>query len=414
MFSMAAVAAASFSQETTYSGEQVYRVVPRTAEQVAALQTLHHEDHSVDWWKAHFGIDHEVSLHVPRTKFETLQPVLAAGTDLDWSVMVHDVQHLIDVQFDSNETQPYKSLTDQQFDCINRYTTWEVTDAWLDEVVRGSPIARIVTIGTDLGGRIIRGVEFDADRTVTKPHYYLDGGIHAREWISPAVVKNFILNMINGHAQNRPGALEMLRLFRWTVVPVLNIDGYRWTWSNNRLWRKTRRANPDGSFGVDPNRNSDIQWCGTGSSRTPSSDIYCGPSPFSEPCVAATRDYIQNLGNVKSYLNVHSFGQDLFIPFGYTTTPPTDNARITAGANAMAAAIRQTTGLNYRVWRGTGVLSGDLSDFIKVRVGVPYVMVPELRDTGANGFLLPESQICANSQEIWEGIVAHARYVAAN
>jgi hypothetical protein len=58
--------------------------------------------------------------------------------------------------------------------------------------------------------------------------------------------------------------------------------------------------------------------------------------------------------------------------------------------------------------------TGDLSDYIKVRVGVPYVMVPELRDTGANGFLLPESQICANSQEIWEGIVAHARYVAAN
>jgi murein tripeptide amidase MpaA len=39
------------------------------------------------------------------------------------------------------------------------------------------------------------------------------------------------------------------------VVPVLNVDGYVYTWEIDRLWHKNRRQNGDGSFGVDLNRN---------------------------------------------------------------------------------------------------------------------------------------------------------------
>src|SRR5262249_57669375 len=79
-------------------------------------------------------------------------------------------------------------------------------------------------------------------------------------------------------------------------APRVNPDGHEYCRVQARLWRKNRRHNPDGSFGVDPNRNYGYMW-GTlnvsTSSHVPSDETYVGPRAFSEPETPAVRDLIR-------------------------------------------------------------------------------------------------------------------------
>ena len=66
------------------------------------------------------------------------------------------------------------------------------------------------------------------------------------------------------------------------IIPIVNPDGYRYTWNSFRMWRKNRRNNGNGSYGVDLNRNWAVGWGGGGSSGNPVSNPYRGTGPFSE------------------------------------------------------------------------------------------------------------------------------------
>ena len=73
-------------------------------------------------------------------------------------------------------------------------------------------------------------------------------------------------------------------------VPVMNPDGYQYTFDTERLWRKNLRDNDgDGQTtigdGVDPNRNypEHFKYDEEGSSKISSSQTYRGPGPASEP-----------------------------------------------------------------------------------------------------------------------------------
>jgi hypothetical protein len=81
----------------------------------------------------------------------------------------------------------------------------------------------------------------------------------------------------------------------------------------------------------DPNRNFEFQFGGAGTSTDKCTEIYTGPSPFSEPETRAIRDYLlQTTINWQVYITVHSYGQYVLIPFSYNTTvfPPDFNEMV--------------------------------------------------------------------------------------
>lgn len=151
---------------------------------------------------------------------------------------------------------------------------------------------------------------------------WIDGGIHAREWISPASV-TYILNELVEEWDDQPAYVQNIN---WYVLPVLNPDGYEYTHRVDRLWRKNRGAGSFRCSGVDLNRNYAYHWGEKGTSQRPCSEIYAGPKAFSEPETSAQKRFFDNTKeNFKAFLTFHSYGQYILYPWGYDTFVPPDH-----------------------------------------------------------------------------------------
>lgn len=84
-------------------------------------------------------------------------------------------------------------------------------------------------------------------------------------------------------------------------MPVLNVDGFKYTLEKDRLWRKNLK--PYGrSRGVDLNRNFASNFGGVGSSSNPASYDFSGSHAFSEPEANVLSIFISKHQNIKTYI----------------------------------------------------------------------------------------------------------------
>lgn len=84
-------------------------------------------------------------------------------------------------------------------------------------------IVSVEEIGTSYEGRGISMIKIGAGSS-DNPIILVDGGIHAREWISPAFVTYLIQELVENE-DNR----NMIESTNWLIIPVLNPDGYEYT-----------------------------------------------------------------------------------------------------------------------------------------------------------------------------------------
>lgn len=119
--------------------------------------------------------------------------------------------------------------------------------------------------------------------------------IHAREWIASATC-TYIINELLRSTNNE--VRDLADNVDWYIIPLTNPDGYEYTRTENRNWRKTRSYQSPLCTGVDPNRNWGYNWMVpdeygvTGSSTSPCSDVFAGTHPFSEPETAAVNQFL--------------------------------------------------------------------------------------------------------------------------
>jgi len=140
-------------------------------------------------------------------------------------------------------------------------------------------IVHLDSIGATLEGRPLLAVKIGSGTdSPTRPNVLFVATHHAREWVATEMA----MKLIRWIADSLPRPLLAQRDI-W-VIPVQNPDGYQYTFTTDRLWRKNRRPNGDGTFGVDPNRNYPAFWGrdDVGSSPVPGSEVYRGPGPASE------------------------------------------------------------------------------------------------------------------------------------
>lgn len=93
--------------------------------------------------------------------------------------------------------------------------------------------------------------------------------------------------------------LAALLDFNWYIIVSGNPDGYQYTHTDDRMWRKNR-ADVGHSFciGVDLNRNFPIGWRTTGGSPTPCPDTYAGAAPFDQVEAAAWDQWIKDIRGI--------------------------------------------------------------------------------------------------------------------
>jgi len=112
-------------------------------------------------------------------------------------------------------------------------------------------------------------------------------------------------------------------------IPCVNPDGYLYNQKTNPngggMWRKNRRNNGDGNFGVDLNRNYGYKWGydNSGSSPYTGDETYRGPSAFSERETQIIATYCQ-AHHFAMAINNHTYNNVLIFPYGYeenTYTP---------------------------------------------------------------------------------------------
>ena len=142
---------------------------------------------------------------------------------------------------------------------------------------------------------------------------------HAREPGSAQQLIYFMWYLLENYATD-PEIRTLLDKTELYIVPIVNPDGYAYNCNQTPrgvgMWRKNRRNNNDGSFGVDNNRNYDAKWGTTGISTTPDSEVYCGPSAFSEPENQAIK-WLCEQNQFIGAINNHTYSGLLLFPYGY-------------------------------------------------------------------------------------------------
>ncbi|KAI1694526.1 zinc carboxypeptidase domain-containing protein [Ditylenchus destructor] len=263
--------------------------------------------------------------------------------------------------------------------------------------------------GRDLVGIKISGAPLHEKRKTVPPIVFIDAGIHAREWIAPAVAIYIIDKLVKSTLNKSEESYRWLQTFDFVIFPVINPDGYEYSMTKDRFWRKTRSRNITNSkwcVGADANRNWGYRWGEAGANRSPCSNIYAGSRPFSEPEMVAIRDYItENLTDLKIYISLHSFGHFFLSPWGYTDEKPHNYADQKMAAKLAVEAIKNLTGTEYNYGSIAELMypaSGTSIDYMQ-GAGVPYIYGIELapEDVDDNyGFTLPPEFIEASGQEM--------------
>jgi hypothetical protein len=255
------------------------------------------------------------------------------------------------------------------------------------------------SIGYTIGGRELWTVKISDNPDVddAEPEVLYTALHHAREPGGMMTVMYYMWWLLE-HYGTDPRATYLINNRQLWFVPVVNPDGYVYNQTTNPagggFWRKNRRANGDGSFGIDLNRNygTYTMWNAPngGSSTSTGSDTYRGTAPFSEPETQAI-DGFMRAHMIRTALNFHTYGRYLIYPWGYLSGESADSATFREFGFDMVATNRHTTGtdlqtVNYST-RGNSddYMYGDVSKF------QTYAMTPEASSSfwPASNLILP-------------------------
>jgi murein tripeptide amidase MpaA len=279
--------------------------------------------------------------------------------------------------------------------------------------------SEIVTAGNSLNGNPITGIHFyGSSGKGAKPAVVFHGTVHAREWIGSMVVEYMAYNLLTNYATNTE-IKSFVDTYDFYIFPVVNPDGFIYSQTTDRMWRKNRQSTSGSScIGHDINRNWPYMWSVSGGASTnPCAQDFKGTAQGDAPETAALSSWllkIKSAQGLKLFIDYHSYSQLFMTPYGYTCTKlAPKNAELQALARGAVAAIKAVHGVSFDygpICTTIYPATGSSVDYVNDVVGADYTFTSELRDTGNYGFVLPASQIVPSGEEAYAGV----RYLLLN
>ncbi|NXL10594.1 CBPB1 Carboxypeptidase, partial [Mesembrinibis cayennensis] len=403
-----AAAVSAHLQDLAFDRQKVFRVIPQNDEQVEIINSLA-SNIQVDFWQPDSVTlvrpKMQVDFRVEADKSFEVEDLLKES-GVEYKVLIDNLQAALDAQFDSKTRTTRHSY--------EKYNNWETIAAWTADIAAQNPdlVSRSI-IGETYEGRPMYLLKMGKSHP-NKKAIFMDCGFHAREWISPAFCQWFVKEAVETYGKDTV-MTTLLNSLDFYVLPVINIDGYVYTWTNDRMWRKTRSKNAGSRcIGTDPNRNFNAGWCTLGASKNPCDSTYCGSAAESEKETKALADFIrEHLSTIKAYLTIHSYSQLLLFPYSYAYKLPSNHEELNSIARAASEQLASLYNTKYTYGPGATTIypAAGGSDDWAYDEGIKYAFTFELRDTGRYGFLLPESQIKPTCEETTLAVKYIANYV---
>jgi len=333
-------------------------------------------------------------------------------------------------------------------------------------------IASLTTIGKSYEGRAIIGLRVgdrttDGPTAVPRKTILITGGVHGREWISTSTVTYLLWAVITSHGKEQM-ITKLLQHFDIVFVPVLNPDGYEYTWQSDRLWRKSRQQTKMRFCrGLDLDHAFGYEWDSISHQSDPCSESYGGDQPFQavealELAHWAKNETEKNNARFVGFLDLHSYSQQILFPFSYTcAVDPPNLENLEELAVGLVKAIRLSSGETFSIasaCEGAVARAYSASDSLpRIEAGggsaidwfyrmyflfsyfksttvqwailykdnaniLPFIdelhakfsYQVKLRDTGSYGFLLPKEHIVPSGEEMLNALKYFGDFLLGN
>ncbi|KAF2748078.1 carboxypeptidase A1 precursor [Sporormia fimetaria CBS 119925] len=408
--SFGAASAVSVASKVSYDGWKVFRV------NVGSKHTQFRElvnAIGLETWKGKPGGSQVVDVMVAPSQLAAWET--AAG-DFEFDLMHDNLGKSISVEgqfpvYTANAAsdEPYAAPENTWFD-----TYHPIADhmQFLGDLAASHPNnSEVFVAGLSHEGRDIKGIHIWGNGGKgSKPAVVWHGTVHAREWVTTMVVEYAAYQLLESTDAK---ASSFKDKYDFYIIPVVNPDGFAFSQSTDRMWRKNRQATPSAScVGRDINRNWPNQWNqSTGASTSPCAQDYKGPSAgdgTETKVLKAHLDSVAAESGLAMYMDIHSYSQLWMYPYGYTCSGVVpEAAKYESLSQGAVAAIESVHGMVYEagpICQTIYEVSGDSVDYAYEVAKANYSMTVELRDTGRYGFILPPEQIRPTAEEMWAGL----------
>ena len=338
--------------------------------------------------------------------------------DISYEVLIEDLEKYYedrnsgkspsDVLQHFRDSKEYEVPEDFSLGSMGGFCTYDELLCHLDSMAAKYPelITQRDTLGEVLSieGRPIFWLKISDNPYLNEdePETLYTALIHAREPGSMQQMLFFMYYLLENYETNNDikNLVDNSELY---FIPCINPDGYLYNEATHPngggMWRKNRRYNGDGTYGVDLNRNWGYMWGydNIGSSPNPSSQTYRGTAPFSEPETSIVRDFC-NEQEVQITLNYHTYSNLLLHPWGYKTEHTPDHEVFTVFGKLL------TQQNNYLVGTAPVLLyrtNGDANDWMYgEQESKPKIIcyTPEV-GSSSDGFWPPMERIIPQCQE---------------
>ncbi|KAG9190836.1 hypothetical protein G6011_08924 [Alternaria panax] len=405
------------SAEVSYDGYHVYSVTPSSAEEARDLGKRFSKYHT-------HPVRDTLSIAIPPEEVDSFNALglkaRLVNSDLGNYIRATNLEAVYKRGLHKRGELPELSWFDTYHPYADHLQYW-------DDLVEAFPNnSKKFPIGKSYENRTIWAFHLNGNRKegreAEKPVILWHATVHAREWISTMVIEYLAYQLIDGYKKGDSSVTAFLDYYDFYLVPFHNPDGFLYTQTNDRLWRKNRQPRPNTNttcLGTDGNRNWKFEWDAEppegGSTPDPCGQTYRGEAPGDTPENQAmdglSTKLSQTGAGIRSFIDFHSYGELILTPYGFSCDPlPETLPRMleVAGGTANAIMAASTKNSTYDFGPGCEILyfsTGNSRDHHYVVHGANHSWTMELspQDQEGGGFVLPPDQIWPVVKEQWEG-----------